>query len=178
MSRREKCWVDHRITYIAQDERNAIAAYTQKRTSSPVCNHFPLLGTPYLANAISMTPQLTTLAGMKSDSEGSRKDCLNEPGLEQNRMVMRMQQVMKRTMVRMRKMLPMVFRPLNLNGIELIAFAIPPVAITIVNQFQVKFCKRSFQVTFAMLFPSFTLTAPDSSLLSFLSSSFGGEPVS
>jgi len=65
-----------------------------------------------------MTPQLTTLAGMKSDSEGSRKDCLNEPGLEQNRMVMRMQQVMKRTMVRMRKMLPMVFRPLNLNGTE------------------------------------------------------------
>lgn len=66
----------------------------------------------------------------------------------------------------------------NHDLLELIAFEIPPVAMTIVNQFHVNFCKRSFHVTFAMLIPSFTLTAPDSSLLSFLSSSFGGEPVS
>jgi hypothetical protein len=45
-------------------------------------------GIPYLAMFISMMPTLTTLAGMNSDSEGSRKDFLKEPGWDVKRNVM------------------------------------------------------------------------------------------
>ena len=63
-----------------------------------------------------MMPTLMTLAGMNKDSEGSRKDLLNEPRCTLKRTVMSMQLRRKSTILKIKNALPIVSRPVKRKG--------------------------------------------------------------
>lgn len=89
----------------------ARAASSQKSTKTALLSHSPTWPNPYWTMLMSIVPKETANAGTNNDSVGWVKEALNMYGWNQNRAIMRAHSSRYRTMLRKKKMRPMVCRP-------------------------------------------------------------------